>query len=266
MKLLYVTQEMNPYTALSEISGIVEKLPQKAQEKQYEIRVLMPKFGNINERRHRLHEVVRLSGMNIIVDDEDYPLIIKVASIPGSRLQVYFLDNEEFFKKRNEFCDEEGTAYDDNVERMVFFNKGAVETVRKFGWAPDIIHCHGSFTALVPVYVKKAYGNDPIFNYAKIIYSGYTDLVSKTLTDRFWEVAKIGDMEDEHLDVYKTEDGIDLNKGALHYSDGLIIGSESFKNVPERDIPTLNIIDNTNHLAETVAFYHQFIEQEIDNE
>jgi starch synthase len=266
MKILYVTQEMNPYTALSEISAIVEKLPQKAQEKSYEIRVLMPKFGNINERRHRLHEVVRLSGMNIIVDDEDYPLIIKVASIPGSRLQVYFLDNEEFFKKRNEFRDEEGISYDDNVERLVFFNKGSVETVRKFGWAPDIIHCHGAFTALMPVFVKVAYGNDPIFNYAKIIYSGYTDLVSKTLKDNFWQIAQIGDIEEEHLAPYRTEDGIDLNKGAFHYSDGIVVASEEYSYLLDGETPTLNIIDNENQLKDTVAFYHQFIEQEVDNE
>lgn len=266
MKILYVTQEMNPYTALSEISSIVEKLPQKAQEKSYEIRVLMPKFGNINERRHRLHEVVRLSGMNIIVDDEDYPLIIKVASIPGSRLQVYFLDNEEFFKKRNEFFDEEGNFYEDNVERLVFFNKGAVETVRKFGWAPDIIHCHGPFTALLPVFVKVAYGNDPIFNYAKIIFSAYTDQVSNSLLDKFWSIAQIGEMDAEHLEPYRSEGSVDLNKGAIHYADGLIIANEKYNYLSEEAKPALNIIDNENHLKETVAFYHQFIEQEVDNE
>jgi starch synthase len=265
MKILYVTQEMNPYTALSEISEIFEKLPQKAQENHYEIRVLMPKFGNINERRHRLHEVVRLSGMNIIVDDEDYPLIIKVASIPGSRLQVYFLDNEEFFKKRNEFYDDEMKAYDDNADRLVFFNKGVIETVRKFGWAPDIIHCHGTFTALVPLFVRVAYGNDPIFNYSKIIYSSYTDLLSQTLKERFWEVASIGDIEQKHLDVYKNGDAIDLNKGAVSYSDGVIYGSQSTKaGQGESSIPSLDIVENPNQLKDTIAFYTQFIQQEVE--
>ena len=141
-RVLFITQEMNPYTALGEISDFVRKLPQKTVEKGFEIRVLMPKFCSINERRHRLHEVVRLSGMNIIVDDEDYPLIIKVASLPGARLQVYFLDNEEFFKRKFIFHDKNEKIYEDNEDRMVFFCKGALETVKKFGWAPDIIHCH----------------------------------------------------------------------------------------------------------------------------
>jgi starch synthase len=265
MKILYVTQEMNPYTAYSEISNIFEKLPQKAQENHYEIRVLMPKFGNINERRHRLHEVVRLSGMNIIVDDEDYPLIIKVASIPGSRLQVYFLDNEEFFKKRNEFHDDDQNAYEDNVERLVFFNKGVIETVRKFGWAPDIIHCHGTFTALVPLFVKAAYGNDPIFNYSKIIYSSYTDSLSETLKDRFWDVASIGDVESKDLEAYRSEGKIDLNKGAISYADGVIFGSESAKaNHQAVSIPTLDIVENPNQLKDTIAFYTQFIQQEVE--
>ena len=142
-RVLFVTQEMNPYTALSQISEVVNRLPQVSNDKGFEIRVLMPRFGTINERRHRLHEVVRLSGMNIIVDDEDYPLIIKVASLPGARLQVYFLDNEEFFKRKFVFHDEDEKPFDDNMERMVFFCKGVLETVKKFGWPPDIIHCHG---------------------------------------------------------------------------------------------------------------------------
>jgi len=153
-RVLFVTQEMNPYTTLSEISEMVAKLPQSTQEKGMEIRVLMPKYGVINERRHRLHEVVRLSGMNIIVDDDDFPLIIKVASLPGSRLQVYFLDNEEFFKRKFIFDDEDEKPFEDNLDRMVFFCKGVMETVKKFGWPPDLIHCHGWMTSLVPLYLK----------------------------------------------------------------------------------------------------------------
>ncbi|MDX1479803.1 MAG: glycogen/starch synthase, partial [Saprospiraceae bacterium] len=139
-RVLFVTQEMNPYTDLTEISQIVRKLPQYTQENGMEIRVLMPRFGLINERRHRLHEVVRLSGMNIIVDDDDFPLIIKVASLPGARMQVYFLDNDEFFKRKAIFENDKGEPFDDNQDRMVFFCKGVLETVKKFGWPPDIIH------------------------------------------------------------------------------------------------------------------------------
>jgi starch synthase len=168
-KVLIITQEMNPYTAISEISEIARRLPQYVQQKGMEIRVLMPKFGTINERRHRLHEVVRLSGMNIIVDDDDFPLIIKVASLPGARMQVYFLDNEDFFRRKSVFTDDEGEAFDDNEDRMVFFCKGAIETVKKFGWPPDIIHCHGWMTSLVPLYIKKAYKNEPLFRDSKSI-------------------------------------------------------------------------------------------------
>ena len=142
-KVLIVTQEMEPYTDLSIISNIARQLPQHIQENGMEIRVLMPRFGTINERRHRLHEVVRLSGMNIIVDDDDYPLIIKVASLPGARMQVYFLDNEEFVKRKRVFTDENDKPFEDNADRMIFFCKGVIETVRKFGWPPDIVHCHG---------------------------------------------------------------------------------------------------------------------------
>ena len=137
-KVLIVTQEMKPYTALSEISEIARKLPQYVQENGMEIRILMPRFGTINERRHRLHEVVRLSGMNIIVNDDDYPLIIKVASVQGARMQVYFLDNEDFFKRKSVFEDSEGKPCEDNPDRMIFFCKGVLETVKKFGWPPDI--------------------------------------------------------------------------------------------------------------------------------
>src|SRR6186713_1721273 len=138
-RVLFLTQEMSPYTDLSEISEILKKLPLYTQDNGMEIRVLMPRFGSINERRHRLHEVVRLSGMNIIIDDDDFPLIIKVASLPGARLQVYFLDNEDFFKRKFDFTDEHQKFYDDNAERMIFFCKGALETVKKWGWPPDII-------------------------------------------------------------------------------------------------------------------------------
>ena len=142
-RLLIVTQEMEPYTEGNDISAIVAKLPKFLQDSGYELRILMPRYGTVNERRHRLHEVVRLSGMNIIVDDDDYPLIIKVASLPNSRLQVYFLDNEDFFKRKQVFEEADGTPFEDNADRAVFFCKGAIETVKKFGWAPDVILCSG---------------------------------------------------------------------------------------------------------------------------
>jgi starch synthase len=229
MRVLFVTQEMDPYTLESEISEIFKKLPQYINDKHHEIRVLMPKYGLINERRHRLHEVVRLSGMNIIVNEEDYPLIIKVASVPGLRLQVYFLDNEEFFKRKEMFA-ENGQAYDDNAERLVFFCKGALETVKKFGWPPEIVHCHGTFTSLIPLYIKKVYQNDPIFNSSKVVFSTYSDQVSSTLNKSFTKIAAINDVVEKDLSQYLEGDNVNLNKGAIHYSDGVVVGNvENFE-------------------------------------
>jgi len=227
-RVLFITQEMNPYTALGEVSDFVRKLPQKTVEKGFEIRVLMPKFGSINERRHRLHEVVRLSGMNIIVDDEDYPLIIKVASLPGARLQVYFLDNEEFFKRKFVFHDKDEKVYADNEDRMVFFCKGALETVKKFGWAPDIIHCHGWMTSLVPKYIKTVYKNDPIFQDSQIVYSLYNNDLSKTFTPQFLEKAAINDLGAEQLSEYMSDGKATLAKGVMEHIDILVQGSESY--------------------------------------
>ncbi|MEL6986637.1 MAG: glycogen/starch synthase, partial [Bacteroidota bacterium] len=219
---LFVTQEMSPFTAISKISEIVHKLPLHVHEKGMEIRVLMPRFGTINERRHRLHEVVRLSGMNIIVDDDDFPLIIKVASLPGARIQVYFLDNEEFFKRKFYFEDGDGNAYDDNVDRMVFFCKGVIETVKKFGWPPNIIHCHGWMTSLVPFYLKTVYENEPLFKDAKIIYSAYKDTMEKTFSNRFSEKASINNLTPEDLKAYQTKNKIHLHQGAISYADAVI--------------------------------------------
>jgi starch synthase len=168
-RILVVTQEFNPFTeTLSEIEEIAHTYSQYMQDNGMEVRILMPRFGCINERRHRLHEVVRLSGMNITVDDEDYPLIIKVASLPGTRMQIYFLDNEDFFKRKNMFIDNDGKPYADNTDRMIFFCKGVIETVKKFGWAPDVVHCHGWMTSLLPAYLKNHYKNEPIFQNARL--------------------------------------------------------------------------------------------------
>ena len=172
-KILYVTQEIDPFLIESEISSLVRKVAQGVHESDKEIRIFMPRFGVINERRHQLHEVIRLSGMNLIVNDYDHPLIIKVASIPQIRIQVYFIDNEEYFKKKFLFKDSKGKYFKDNDERSMFFCRGVLETVKKLGWIPDIVHCHGWMTALMPVYLKSVYLNDPHFSSAKVIYSIY---------------------------------------------------------------------------------------------
>lgn len=225
-RILVVTQEFNPFTeTLSEIEEIVHAYSQYMQDNGMEVRILMPRFGCINERRHRLHEVVRLSGMNITVDDEDYPLIIKVASLPGTRMQIYFLDNDEFFKRKTMFADGEGKPFEDNTDRMIFFCKGVIETVKKFGWAPDIVHCHGWMTSLLPAYLKNHYRNEPIFQNARYIYSVYSDAEGfspKGVTE-FNNKALQNQLADDILQNYKTENGnLDLHRGAAQYADGII--------------------------------------------
>ena len=230
-KVLIITQEMQPYLNGTDIGNIARELPQYVQDKGNEIRVLMPRYGVINERRHRLHEVVRLSGMNIILNDDDYPLIIKVASVPGARMQVYFLDNDDLFKRKYVFHDENNVFYDDNTERMVFFCKAALETVKKFQWAPDIIHCHGWMTSLIPMYIKTAYKNEPVFQNAKVVYSMYKSAFEENLSkESFLEKAPISiNVEKEHLNNYKEYNHIGLSKGAASFSDGVIIGSSEIE-------------------------------------
>ena len=265
-RVLYVTQEMSPYTALTEISGILNQLAPHVYNKGLEVRVLMPRYGVINERRHRLHEVVRLSGMNIIVDDDDFPLIIKVASLPGSRMQVYFLDNEEFFKRKYVFDDEDGTPFEDNADRMVFFCKGVMETVKKFGWAPDIIHCNGWMTSLVPMYHQKLYKSDPIFQDAAMIYSVGSNSYADTFSADFLAKAMINDLKEEDLAEYRNGDTITLHEGAIKHADGIITGSESMSPsvqnaIDSTDKPKL-AHDDEEFLAQYIEFYNSFIEEE----
>lgn len=170
-KILFVTQEITPYVPESELTPIGHDLPIETIEQNREIRAFMPKWGNINERRNQLHEVIRLSGLNIIVNDTDHQLIIKVASIVGTRMQVYFIDNEDFFAKRLAEKDKEGNEYSDNIERAAFYARGVLETVKKLRWIPDVVHCQGWISALVPLYLKTAYADEPCFRNVQIIYT-----------------------------------------------------------------------------------------------
>ncbi|MBP7183987.1 MAG: glycogen/starch synthase [Saprospiraceae bacterium] len=226
-KLLIVTQDMEPYSALSQIANIANELPLYFQDNGMELRILMPKFGTINERRHRLHEVVRLSGMNIIVDDDDYPLIIKVASLPNSRLQVYFLDNDDFFKRKSVFTDADGIPFEDNPDRLVFFCKGVIETVKKFGWSPDIVHCLGWMTSLVPLYLKTAYVDDPVFKNSKVIYSLYDQEIPKLDKEKLLTKASINNLSHDEISSIFDENDVIIESAAIKYSDGLILGNET---------------------------------------
>ncbi len=266
-RVLFVTQEMNPYTTISEISTVVKNLAPLVHGKGMEVRVLMPKYGNINERRHRLHEVVRLSGMNIIVDDDDFPLIIKVASLPGARLQVYFLENEEFFKRKHVFTDEEEKPFDDNQERMVFFCKGVIETVKKFGWGPDIIHCHGWMTSLVPFYLKSVYKNDPIFENSSVVYSAYENEFEKTFNKKFFEIAAINNLDEEDLSVFKDNTSVKLINAGLKYADAIVKGSESLPKDTQEiydtlEVPKLDFFNAEEIGAQMLPFYNNLFESE----
>lgn len=265
-RVLILTQEMKPYLIASEMAEISRQLPQYIQENGMEIRVLMPRFGNINERRHRLHEVVRLSGMNIIVNDDDYPLIIKVASVQGARMQVYFLDNEDFFKRKAVFRDAKDKFFDDNAERMIFFCKGVLETVKRMDWPPDIIHCHGWMTSLVPLYIKTAYKNEPVFRNSKIVYSLYKNSFKESLTKEFLKKAPINEsIEAKDLKAFDGCNNTGLNAGGVQYSDAVIIGSQNLdkdleKLAKESKKPVLDYVNGEDYLSAYQNFYQTLAE------
>lgn len=226
-RLLLITQELEPYTEGTEMSALMAGLPKILQDSGFELRILMPRYGVVNERRHRLHEVVRLSGMNIIVDDDDYPLLIKVASLPNTRLQVYFLDNEDFFKRKAVFDDDNGVSFEDNPDRATFFCKGAIETVKKFGWAPDIVLCVGWLSNLAPLYIRTAYKTEPLFANAQIVYAMFPSGMDQLPTERFSQKSAINNLSKDDLSAYDENGVAHIHKGALAFSDALIMGSEN---------------------------------------
>ena len=222
-KILFINQEITPYVPDNAMSLMGKDLPKVMQERSHEIRTFMPKWGNINERRGQLHEVIRLSGMNLIINDTDHPLIIKVASIQSARVQVYFIDNDDYFGKRMIERDEEGVEYDDNGERAIFFARGVLETVKKLRWIPDIIHCQGWMSGVVPFYVKTAYRDEPSFAETKVVTSLYNKTISKDFGDDFKQFLEFRDAKAELLSDYKDKFDFDeLNKLAIEYSDGVI--------------------------------------------
>lgn len=226
-RILFIANEMSPYLELTEFSEIVNKLAIKANENNFEVRCIMPRFGVINERRHRLHEVVRLSGINVSVDNDDMPLQIKVASLPSARLQVYFLDNEELFRRKFVFHDENEKWFDDNDLRTVFFCKGALETVKKFGWPPDLIHCSGWMTGLIPAYLKTLYRKEPVFAHSKIIYTIGTNTFKEKLGSGFIKKALIhASLKEKDLDLFKEGTNTAMFRGAAAYADAITFGAE----------------------------------------
>ena len=265
-KVLFVSQEITPYLPETELSRISRNLPQAIQETGMEIRTFMPKYGNINERRNQLHEVIRLSGMNLIIDDTDHPLIIKVASIQAARMQVYFIDNEDYFQRKNTVTDSKGTYFRDNDERMIFFARGVLETVRKLRWSPDLVHCHGWFTSLIPLYIKKAYREDPLFADSRVVFSFYDNGFDLPLDSTFARKILVDGVSSDHVSqvsdpVYENLVGL-----ASAYSDGLIQGSPSLPDPVVRVMkksgkPMLDYAGSEKYVEQFSVFYDSILNE-----
>lgn len=224
-KVLFVSQEIMPYLPETEISRISRNLPQGILERGKEIRTFMPRYGLVNERRNQLHEVIRLSGMNLIIDDTDHPLIIKVASIQSARMQIYFIDNDDFFQRKSLFADGEGNEYADNDVRAIFFARGVLETTRKLRWAPNIIHCHGWFTSFVALYTKKLMRDDPHYADSKIVISVYDNEFAGKWNKNIKSKVFVGGMKKADVSQLSELDYVSLMKMAIQHADGVVQGS-----------------------------------------
>ncbi|TVR38356.1 MAG: glycogen synthase [Cryomorphaceae bacterium] len=265
-KVLYVSQEITPYLEANEISTVSRMLPQGMQEKGREIRVFMPRYGCINERRHQLHEVIRLSGMNLIINDNDHPLILKVASIPSARMQVYFIDNEDFFQRKAVHCDSKGKFFNDNDERSIFFVRGVIETVKKLGWAPDIIHCHGWMTAIMPAYLKKIINEDPHFSDSKVVFSAYGSGFEGTLEKGMVDKLRQEGFAPEDLSLLNEPTHENLTRFAIDHSDGVVKGTSSLQGELEDYVNSLSkpVLAHTESDALVAAcseFYDRVLEE-----
>ena len=267
-KVLFINQEITPYVPESEISILGKMLPQAMQERGYEIRTFMPKWGTINERRGQLHEVIRLSGMNLIIDDTDHPLIIKVASIPVSRIQVYFIDNDDYFQKRKMEENEQGEEYADNGERAIFFARGVLETVKKLRWIPDLIVCQGWMSAVVPLYVKTAYHDEPSFANAKVVTSLFTKQLKSDLGTRFKHCVEFREAKSSLLSSYSDDfNFVDLGKLAIDFSDGIVEAGSEVNSVlmdyaKSKGIPVMDYPGAEDYADAYDQFYTRLLETE----
>ncbi len=228
-KILYVCKQITPYLPENEESLLCRSLCQAMQERGEEIRTFMPRYGVINERRHQLHEVIRLSGMNLIIDDNDHQLIIKVASIPSARVQIYFIDNDDFFSRKAVLHNEAGEEFSDNDERAIFFARGILETVRKLRWTPSIVHCHGWFSTIVPLYLKHVFADDPIFQNLKVVLSLYEDDFKLPLEEGFARKLHDEGIRSDRLSILETPSYENLYRFVMEYADGFVLASPNVK-------------------------------------
>jgi starch synthase len=225
-KVLFISSEMTPYLQVTNVGELARRLPQAIQEKNNEIRVLMPRFGCINERRNKLHEVVRLSGINITIDDNDNPLTIKVASLQEAKMQVYFLDNEDYFHRKFVYTNDKNVFFDDNDERTIFFCKGALETVKKLGWQPDIIHCQGWMTSLIPLYLKTIYKDEPVFRNAKVVYTVFENQFEENLGKDFARKAGLNEIDTKQVASLSNSDSTALYITGITHADAVVSASD----------------------------------------
>lgn len=268
-RVLFVNSEILPYLPETKFSAIGRYLPQGIQERGKEIRSFMPRYGCINERRNQLHEVIRLSGMNVVINDIDRPLVIKVASISAARMQVYFIDNDDYFHRKQIFENEEGQFFEDNDERAIFFARGILETVKKLRWKPDIIHCNGWISHLVPLFLKKAYKNDPIFTDAKVVVSLYDEYINETFDPEMKSKISMPGIKPKDMELLNEPNGINLAKLALQYSDGLIKGVESINPEVEefakaQGLPILEYVEQVQPSGEYIDRYNEFYDKILD--
>lgn len=226
-RILFVSSEVTPYLPENEVSTSSFDTPKMINDQGGQIRIFMPKYGAVNERRHQLHEVIRLSGMNLVINDMDMPLIIKVASIPKERIQVYFIDNDEYFKRKGTFADENEVLFEDNDERAIFFVKGVVETIKKLNWVPDVIHVQGWLASLLPLYLKQYYKNESIFSETKVVTSVFSKGFENQLSENMYEKVAFDEFEPPHIEWFKTPTYENIMKNAIDFSDGIIISSEN---------------------------------------
>ncbi|MBR4995155.1 MAG: glycogen/starch synthase [Alistipes sp.] len=225
-KILYVCQEIMPYLPETELSSLCRRLAQAMQERGNEIRTFMPRYGCINERRNQLHEVIRLSGMNLIINDNDHQLIIKVASIPSARIQIYFIDNDDYFERKAVLTDENGNEFEDNDERAIFFARGVLETVKKLNWSPTIVHCLGWMSAVTPIYLKKVFNDDPLFRDVKVVVTLCDDKFENPLSADFNSKIASEGVKDEKLADLSLPSYENLYRFVIDYADGIVVSSD----------------------------------------
>ena len=264
-RVLFISSEVMPYLPETEISSNSFQAAKMVNSVGGQTRIFMPRFGNINERRHQLHEVIRLSGMNLVINDMDMPLIIKVASIPRERMQVYFIDNEEYFKRKATFTDEDGALFSDNDERAIFFAKGVIETVKKLNWAPDIIHVHGWMASLLPLYLKQYFKDEPLFTESKVVTSVYADGFEGTLSSELVSKIKFDKVDEKALKIIKEPTYLNVMKLASENSDGIILASENVNSeliayAKECKTPTLDYKSPDEFESAYTAFYESLLE------